>query len=182
METREFYDVRSPETPSGLFDLRQWPERMRGGLIGLANRRLATLTAGAPELILEPTGFARMPEPPRGPNPQWSQATVEAHRAMEIAVGTNIPALVRLERVYRIQFAAFQPNHWRILADLFAQMPGWKGAKPCPHWFGLEGDPPPVLWGKIEAVGLRIRGEIQRGRWDGWDTWLRRNMHELPLL
>lgn len=182
METREFYDVRSPEIPSGLFDLRRWPERMQRGLITHANRHMASVAPGQPGLVLEHGGYIRMPEPDNGPNTRWHQATLEAHRALEIAVGAHIPTLVRLERVYRFQFAVFQPPHWQKLATLFSQLPGWKSAKPYPHWFGAQDDPPPKLVGKIDAEGLRIRGEIQRGRWAGWDTWLRRNMHEFPCL
>ena len=180
MESREFYDERSPDTASGLFDLNQWPPRLRAGLVSRANRQLMLL-AGSPQMSLDANGFARIPEPDKGPNPQWSMAAVEAHRAMEIAVGTIIPVLVRVERVYRFNFATFQPRDWTTLASVFAQMPGWKGPKPYPHWFGTKDSLPPVLWGKIEVNGLRIRGEIQRGRWNGWDTWLRRNMYEFPL-
>ena len=181
METREFYDERSPELPSGLFDLTRWPERMRVGLVALANRHLVQIEAVIPQMTISADGVARIPEPENGPNTRWAAATVEAHRAMEIAVGSNIPILVRLERVYRFKFAAFGPREWQLLARLFEQLPGWKGAKPYPHWFGKKGAGPPALWGTIEKDGLRVCGELQRGRWAGWDTWLRRNIHEFPM-
>ena len=181
METREFYDERSPEVPSGLFDLTRWPARMRDGLVALANRRIVEIDSVTSHMLLDSSGFARIPEPESGPNSRWAAVIVEAHRAMEIAVGSHIPAMVRLERVYRLQFASFGPRDWKMLSRLFEQLPGWKGARPYPHWFGKEGDTPPCLWGKIEQDGLRVCGELQRGRWAGWDTWLRRNLHEFPL-
>ena len=181
METREFYDERSPEVPSGLFDLSRWPERMRVGLVSLANRHLAQIEAVIPEVTIDVGGFARIPEPENGPNALWTAGTVEAHKAMEIAVGSRIPVLVRLERVYRLKFSSFGPQDWRMLARLFEQLPAWKGSEPYPHWFGKRGDTPPALWGKIEKSGLRVCGELQRGRWAGWDTWLRRNLHDFPM-
>ncbi|MFT5686027.1 MAG: hypothetical protein ACI8RZ_006982 [Myxococcota bacterium] len=180
METREFYDVRSPDIHSGLFDLRRWPAQMRGGLVSHTNRHLAQVAPHTPELVLNDAGYARILEPDKGPNGPWGAGVQEAHRAMEIAVGAVIPVFVRLERVYRFHFSAFDKSNWVMLANLFSQLPGWKGTKPYPHWFGLPVDSPPALWGKVEASGLRITGELQSARWAGWDTWLRRNMHEFP--
>ena len=178
METREFYDVRAPNIHSGLFDLRRWPKAMREGLITRVNTQFGTIAA---EMVLDAAGYARLPEPETGPHVRWSRVAHEVQRTLEIAVGAPIPVLTRVERVYRFNFAAFQKSHWSSLATLFSQLPGWKGAKPSPHWFGVPNGPPPVLWGTIEPPGLRIHGEIQSGRWAGWDTWLRRNMHELPM-
>ena len=181
METREFYDERAPEEPSGLFDLSRWPAPMRARLITMVNQRLSQVCPSVAEMRLTEECYGRLPEPPNGPNTQWRRASLEARQALEIAVGSNLSIMVRLERVYRFNFKAFQPRDWKLLASLFSQMPGWKGSRPYPHWFGLQGDPPPRLWGKIETNGLRVRGELSQGRWSGWDTWIRRNMHEFPI-
>ena len=181
METREFYDVRAPNIHSGLFDLRRWPKQMREGLVVRTNQSLTQFSTIASEMELDEAGYARLPEPEAGPHARWISAAQEVQRTLEIAVGAHIPVLIRVERVYRFNFAAFQKRHWPTLVTLFSQLPGWKGAKPSPHWFGVPNGPPPVLWGTIEPPGLRIRGEIQSGRWAGWDTWLRRNIYEFPL-
>ena len=128
-----------------------------------------------------PFGYARIPEPENGPTPIWSRAVIEAQRTLEIAVGRSVPMMVTVERVYRINFKAFSRDDWRLLQLLFTRLPGWKGAKPYPHWFNLKDGPPPRLWGKIAPVGLRITGEVSQWQWQGWDTWLRQNMIELPM-
>ncbi len=182
MESRLFYDIRPPEQPSGIFDLRRWPEGFREGLVTAGSRHLASLSPSSPSMQLIPQGYARIHEPSIGPNPQWTRLVIEVHKNLEIAVGQAIPVVYRIDRIYCFDFSVFTPQHWQLLADLFSQLPGWLGPEPYPRWFGDRGAPPPCMWGNFEPEGLHIRGMLSGGQWRGWDTWLRRNMVELPIL
>lgn len=180
MESRLYYDQRAAEVPSGIFDLRHWPPHFQRSLVKLANRHVDAL--GLTPVVLDGQGFAWCPEPPGGFNPRWSQGVFALQRELEVAVGSGVPMLSKIERIYRLNFPVFTPPLWAELATLFGAMPEWRGATPYPRWFGDRDGPPPFLWGAIERTGLRTRGILSYAAWVGWDTWLRRNLDSFPLL
>jgi hypothetical protein len=179
MESRSFYDVRAQEMPSGIFDLRIVSAPVRTALVRLMKQQAAPL--GLKEVILSEAGYATVPEPSYGISMPWAKAVFELQRSVEIATGRRVPMLAKAERVYAIHFAAFAPEHWQQLAELFSQLPEWRGAEPTPHWFGKPSGPPPYIWGRVEPLGLHITGVLSMARWAGWDTWLRRNVDMFPL-
>ena len=180
METRLYYDERPSEIPSGIVDLRQWPLPFQRSLVKMADRHGGEL--GLEPLVLDAHGYAWCLEPEGGAHPRWSQGVFALQRHLEVAVSSRVPMLLKVERVYRLDFPHFTPPLWAELAELFGNMPEWRGATPYPRWFGERDGPPPFLWGSIEHSGLRARGILSEELWASWDIWLRRNMEPFPLL
>ncbi|MEL6342496.1 MAG: hypothetical protein AAFV53_05145 [Myxococcota bacterium] len=176
MESDDYYDIRGPEQASGVFDLRSHPKTLREGLIQAVRRRLSQPLP----VILDAQGFAYCEEPDSGPNPHWTQQVFALQQQMEIALSQRVPMITRVERVYTINFAVFQPTDWETLAALFGQMPGWVAARPLPHWYGEPKASPPFIVARIEKQGLRVRALITTHEWLGWDTFLRKNLHRVP--
>lgn len=180
MESRIFYDVRAPELPSGVFDLRTVPAPAQKAVQRLVTMHAPTFDLEAPHLTA--AGFVVVPEPASGPHNYWCKGVFELQRTIETTMGRRVPLLVKVERVYAFNFPAFQAEQWGQLVELFSQLPEWKGAEPYPHWFGAPDAPPPYVRGHIERGGLRVRGMLSRARWVGWDTWIRRNISSFPLI
>lgn len=180
MERRRFYDVRSMEAPSGVFDLRLLPAPARRNF----NRLLQRLCQqhGLEGASITDSGLVVIPEPSYGANPVWNQEVFDLQRGIEVALGRRIQMLLRIERVYLMNFMAFKKSDWQAMGLLFSQLPEWKGGEPLPHWFGQRGDEPPRIWAQITRSGLHVNGLLSRGRWVGWDTWLRRNMDQFPAI
>ena len=180
MERQRFYDVRSMEAPSGVFDLRFLPKPAQRGFDRLLKRLSQQFSLEGAHIT--DNGLLVIPEPPLGPTPVWKQSVFELQRGLEIALGRRVAMLIRVERVYLMKFVSFNKPDWRAMAVLFEQLPEWKGGKPFPHWFGDKDGSPPYIWAQITRSGLHVNGLLSRGRWIGWDTWLRRNMDQFPSL
>jgi len=76
---------------------------------------------------------------------------------------------VLLDRIYCLDFHAFNEVTWERLGHAYAALPHYiLKENQCPTWFGEEGISSNYLYASVEPSGLQIVGELTPEQWDTW--------------
>lgn len=82
------------------------------------------------------------------------------------------PSVVKVERIYCLDFDCFEAHHWQALDVIYRSLPGGYRARQVPSWFGgaEEEGVPPFLGASVEPPGLQVYGMLPLSEWLGWDA------------
>lgn len=89
-----------------------------------------------------------------------------------------------IERIYQLDFYAWQEGDWDALGQIYRALPG---ALPeggdLPRWFGDDEGRAPFLAASVETHGIMVYGALPPEQWERWQAAFYRRLAEshLPL-
>lgn len=78
------------------------------------------------------------------------------------------PAMVEVERVYRLDVDAFEDAHWSALGEIYRSLPGGYREPQIPAWFGDDEEHAPSLCASVEPPGIQVLGILAPEAWAVW--------------
>ena len=89
------------------------------------------------------------------------------------------PEMVQIDYLYCFRWEDFTREQWRLLEDIFGQLPGARNAQA--GWFGEE--QAPHLESSVEPPGLQVSGTLRLVDWLRWNASFRERVEaaSLPL-
>jgi hypothetical protein len=85
-----------------------------------------------------------------------------------------------IDRVYGLDWAAFDDRDWQTLGAIYTALPGWQQAASPMAWFGTSDDTGAHLEASVESPGLHVTGVLECGTFLVWDTAFRGQAGDLP--
>jgi hypothetical protein len=84
-------------------------------------------------------------------------------------IGDNsISLLVKIDRIYCFLFDSFDEEHWAVLSEIYAALPGPRYQEQVSFRYGQD-ESSVHLSVSVEPVGLQAAGLLTRPDWLNWD-------------
>ena len=90
------------------------------------------------------------------------------------------PATADVDRVYCLDWHRFGEAEWAALDRVYRELPGWRGYRDVPFWFGTDEADIPHLCASVEPSGLQVCGVLPALDWLAWELRFESAIAGLP--